>query len=794
MRVQTRNGGLEEVDFNKILDKLNCIAKMNNLTHVEPDIIAKKTVAHIIDGISTSALDDYSAVIAADEATTHPEYLKFAGNILISSLHKETNPSCYQTWKSLSNLKDANGNVYSLLSEEFLNTIDKFSSQIDNIIDHKRDYELLDFFGVKTLIRSYLLKDNKVVKERPQYMFLRVAIVVNMGSDFCFDKVVESYNLFSKGYYTHATPTLFNAGTKNQQMASCFLLKMKDDSIDGIFDTIHDCAKISKFAGGIGISVHEIRGKGSLIRGTNGVSNGLRPMLQVFNQTARYVDQGGGKRNGSIAVYLEPWHCDIKDFLELKVNGGDENNKARDLFLALWVPDLFLERVEKGLEWSLMSPDECPGLNKVYGKEFNQLYEKYEAEGKYREKIKAIDLMKRINEVQIETGVPYMLFKDASNKKSNQKNVGVIESSNLCAEIIEVSSPTETAVCNLASINLTKFVVENYFDFTALEKVAYTAVTNLDRVIDNNKYPCKEAEFSNEKNRPVGLGIQGLADVFFLLKISFGSKEASLINKKIFETIYYGAVAASADRAEKYGSYSTFEGSPFSQGQLQFDLWGVKPDDSVGALSIEELNIRKKFPYLPTFDWDSLKLKVKKGMRNSLLTALMPTASTASILGNYECFEPQISNIYVRSTSAGSFTVINKYLVNDLCKLNLWNVKMKDQIIRDDGSIQKIAEIPENIKNIYKTAWEIGPGHIIDLSADRGIYIDQSQSLNIFIEKPDRRKLKQCHLHAWKRGLKTGMYYLRSRPAAMAMKPSLGTQFIENKQPQEQTECEMCSA
>jgi ribonucleoside-diphosphate reductase alpha chain len=660
------------------------------------------------------------------------------------------------------------------LNNTFLTLIEKYKTEIDSIISHQRDYELFDFFGIKTLMRAYLLKDGEVIMERPQYMFLRTAFIVNMGPDFSFQNVAETYNLLSQGYYIHATPTLFNSGTVNQQLASCFLLKMKDDSIDGIFDTLKDCAQISKLAGGIGISAHAIRGAGALIRGTNGVSNGLRPMLQVFNQTARYVDQGGGKRKGSIAVYLEPWHCDIYDFLDLKTNVGDENNKARDLFLALWIPDLFMERCDKDEMWSLMSPDECPNLNLVYGDEFNTKYMEYESKGKFRKQIKARDLLTRIMEVQIETGVPYMCYKDAANRKSNQQNIGTIESSNLCSEIIEYSSKDETAVCNLASINLTKFVKvddnKSYFDFDGLRKVAYTAACNLDRVIDSNSYPSPQAKVSNFNNRPIGLGVQGLSDVLFLMKITFDSQEAKELNNTIFETIYYGAVEASTDRASLYGSYSSFKGSPTSEGKLQFDLWNE--------------NFESKM-----WDWNKLKEKVKKGMRNSLLTAIMPTASTSQILGNYECIEPQHSNIYVRKTIAGKFIVINKYLVDDLMKVNLWNEDMKDKIIFYDGSVQNIEEIPNNIKKLYKTVWEIPQKSIVDLSVDRGKFIDQSQSLNIFMATPDASRLYSCHMYGWKKGLKTGMYYLRSKPATNPIKFNLGTKFKESEE-----ECLMCSS
>lgn len=789
MKVKTRNGGIENIDFNKIKEKLEYIAALNNLTFVEPDLVAKETVAYIYDGISTRELDEHSANIAANLATTHPEYLKLAGGIVVSSLHKETDSSCYKTWTALTQLPNKNGGTYSLLNENFIKLIDRYKTEIDSIIVHKRDFELFDYFGIKTLMRSYLLGHNGVIFERPQYMFLRVAFTVNQGPDFDIRNVVNTYEVLSKGFYTHATPTLYNAGTQNQQLASCFLLKIKGDSINGIYDTLKDCAQISKYAGGIGINIHEIRGTGSVIHGTNGVSNGLRPMLQVFNQTARYVDQGGGKRKGSIAVYLECHHCDIYDFLDLKTNTGDENMKARDLFLALWVSDLFMERVEKRQQWSLMSPDECPGLNLVYGDAYKELYEKYESKGKFRKQVNAADLFKRIMEVQIETGTPYMLYKDSVNHKSNQKHSGVIESSNLCSEICEISNKEQIAVCNLSSINLTKFVEGTYFDFEGLRKVAYLATQNLDRVIDVNFYPCVEAKTSNNLHRPIGLGVQGLADVFFLLKLPFDSPEARILNEKIFETIYYGAVEASADRAKNLGSYPTFEGSPFSQGNLQFDLWNKPVDDTVGSLNQKQLETRFKLK-LPSWDWDTLKLKVKQGMRNSLLTAVMPTASTSQILGNYECIEPQNNNIYVRKTLAGKFIVINKYLINELVKLSLWNEETKNSIIYYNGSIQKINKIPDDIKEVYKTVWEIKQKTIIDLAADRGKFVDQSQSMNIFMAEPDFNRLYSCHMYSFKQGLKTGMYYLRSRPAVDSIKFNLG----DFKPDTEEQECTMCSA
>jgi ribonucleoside-diphosphate reductase alpha chain len=585
--------------------------------------------------------------------------------------------------------------------------------------------------------------------------------------------VIETYNTLSEGYYTHATPTLFNSGTGRPQLSSCFLLDVENDSIEGIFNTLKESAQISKNAGGIGISFTKVRSKGTYIAGTNGTSNGIIPFLKIYNETARAVDQGGGKRKGSIAIYLEPWHADIEDFLELKKNSGEETKKARDIFLALWIPDLFMERVRDDKMWSLMCPHKCPRLSLVYGDEFKELYESYEKDKNYNSQISARELFKKIMESQIETGVPYMCYKDAGNRKSNQKNIGTIQSSNLCSEIFQYSDNTEYSVCNLASLNLSKFVENGSYNFEKLRQVAYRATVNLDKVIDITEYPTPETKKSNLAHRPIGLGVQGLADVFYKMKYSFDSYDAQKLNLQIFETIYYGAVSASADLAEKKGSYSTFEGSDFSKGLLQFDMWNCEK---------------------PTmWNWDELKKRVKKGMRNSLLTTIMPTASTSQILGNYECIEPPQSNIFLRRTLAGQFTIMNKYLVDDLEKLGLWNEDMKDKIIYNNGSIQDINEIPENIKNLYKTVWELSQRFLIDLSIDRGRFIDQSQSLNLFIDKPDFSRLYNCHMHGWKNGLKTGMYYLRTKPAVNAIKYSLGNKFIK-QEVKENEECLVCSS
>ena len=626
----------------------------------------------------------------------------------------------------------------------------KNADVLDSTIIYDRDFRY-DFFGFKTLERSYLLKLNGEVAERPQQMLMRVAMGIHTDN---IDAAIETYNYMSEGWFTHATPTLFNSGTPKPQMSSCFLLTTKEDSISGIYDTLKQCAQISQSAGGIGLSIHDIRATGSYIKGTNGTSNGIVPMLRVFNDTARYVDQGGGKRKGSFAIYVEPWHADIFDFLDLKKNHGKEEQRARDLFYALWIPDLFMKRVEENGDWTLMCPNECPGLADTYGKKFEKLYKKYESEGKGRKTIKAQELWFKILESQIETGTPYMLYKDAANEKSNQKNLGTIKSSNLCTEIIEYTAPDEVAVCNLASIALPKFVVDGKFDHEKLFNVTYRVTKNLDKVIDANYYPVPEARNSNMRHRPIGIGVQGLADAFILMRHAFDSPEAKQLNKDIFETIYYAAVTASKDLAIENGPYETWKGSPISEGVFQFDMWKVKPSDR--------------------WEWDLLREEVKKhGVRNSLLLAPMPTASTAQILGNNECFEPYTSNIYTRRVLSGEFIIVNKHLLRDLVKLGIWNDRLKNKLMASNGSIQNIDEIPENIKELYKTAWEISQKEILDMAADRGAYIDQSQSLNIFMENANFAKLTSMHFYGWKAGLKTGMYYLRTKSATDAIKFTL---------------------
>jgi ribonucleoside-diphosphate reductase alpha subunit len=645
-----------------------------------------------------------------------------------------------------------------LISKETYKVIKEHAAELDAAIIYDRDFSY-DYFGFKTLERSYLMKVEGKTVERPQHMLMRVAVGIH-GEDIA--AAIETYNLLSEKWFTHATPTLFNAGTPKPQLSSCFLLTMKDDSIDGIYDTLKQCAKISQSAGGIGLSVHNVRAKGSYIKGTGGTSNGIVPMLRNFDMTARYVDQGGGKRKGSFAIYLEPWHADVFDFLDLKKNHGKEEMRARDLFYAMWIPDLFMQRVENNEMWSLFCPNEAPGLAEVWGEDFERLYEKYEKEGKFRKQIKAQDLWFEILESQIETGTPYILYKDAANKKSNQKNLGTIKSSNLCTEIIEYTSPDEVAVCNLASIALPKFVTEDgKFDHQKLYEITKVATRNLNKVIDVNYYPVIEAKNSNMRHRPIGLGVQGLADAFILLRMPFDSPEARALNADIFETIYFGAMEASMELSKVQGPYETFKGSPVSKGIFQFDMWGVTPTSG-------------------RWNWEQLKQDVKKhGVRNSLLVAPMPTASTSQILGNNECFEPYTSNIYTRRTLSGEFIIANKHLMKDLMNLGLWSETMRQKLIAANGSVQNIPEIPQNIKDIYKTVWEISQKAIIDMSADRGAYICQSQSLNIHLTNPNFGKLTSMHFYAWKKGLKTGMYYLRTNAAADAIKFTLDKSALQ---------------
>jgi ribonucleoside-diphosphate reductase alpha chain len=747
MFVLKRDGRQEAVKFDKITAR---IKKLCYGLHpsVDPVKISMKVIEGIYDGVTTTILDNLAAETAASLTTSHPDYALLASRIAVSNLHKNTEKSFSATMDALYNYVDPKtGKTAPLLADDVYQIIQDNAEQLDSTIIYDRDFGY-DFFGFKTLERSYLLKVNGEVVERPQHMLMRVALGIHKED---VDAAIETYDLMSERWFTHATPTLFNAGTPKPQMSSCFLLTTKDDSISGIYETLTQCAKISQSAGGIGLSIHDVRATGSYIRGTNGTSNGIVPMLRVFNDTARYVDQGGGKRKGSFAIYLEPWHADVFDFLDLKKNHGKEENRARDLFYAMWTPDLFMKRVEEGGDWTLMCPDECPGLSDAWGDKFEALYTRYEREGKGKKTIKAQELWFKILESQIETGTPYMLYKDAANSKSNQQNLGTIKSSNLCTEIMEYTAPDEVAVCNLASIALPKFVREGKFDHNKLFEITYVATKNLNKIIDVNFYPVAEAKKSNMRHRPIGLGVQGLADAFILMRYPFDSPEAKQLNKEIFETIYYAALSASKDLAKELGAYETYAGSPISQGKLQFDLWGVKP---VGR-----------------WEWDVLKEEIKKyGVRNSLLMAPMPTASTSQILGNNECIEPYTSNIYSRRTLSGEFAIVNKHLMRDLVKLGIWSDGIKNKLIAANGSVQEIDEIPDNLKELYKTAWEISQKVIIELSADRGVYIDQSQSLNIFMENANFAKLTSMHFYGWKAGLKTGMYYLRTKAARDAIK------------------------
>ncbi len=750
MLVVKRDGRRESVKFDKITARVEKLSYGLDSNFVEPIDVAKKVIEGLFDGVSTPELDNLAAEIAATMTVQHPDYAKLAARIAISNLHKTTSKSFSNTMKRLYTYVDPKtGQNAPLVSKETYGIVKKNAAVLDSTIIYDRDFSY-DYFGFKTLERSYLMKLDGNIVERPQHMLMRVAVGIH-GENL--ENVIETYHLLSEKWFTHATPTLFNAGTPKPQLSSCFLLTMKDDSIDGIYDTLKQCAKISQSAGGIGLSIHNVRAKGSYIKGTGGVSNGIVPMLRNFDMTARYVDQGGGKRKGSFAMYLEPWHADIFDFLDLKKNHGKEELRARDLFYALWIPDLFMKRVEANEDWTLLCPNECPGLSDVYGDEFEKLYEKYEREGKGRQTVKAQDLWFEVLESQIETGTPYMLYKDAANKKSNQKNLGTIKSSNLCTEIIEYTAPDEVAVCNLASLALPMYVNEETgtYDFQKLYDVTYVATKNLNRVIDVNYYPVPEAKNSNMRHRPIGLGVQGLADAFILMRMPFDSPEAKKLNKDIFETIYFAAMTASKDEAVIDGPYETFKGSPVSKGIFQYDMWGVTPDSGL-------------------WDWDSLKKEVKKhGVRNSLLVAPMPTASTSQILGNNECFEPYTSNIYTRRTLSGEFVIVNQHLMKDLIKLGLWSADMKNKLIAAQGSVQNIPDIPQEIKDLYKTVWEISQKAVIEMSADRGAYICQSQSLNIHIQDPNFGKLTSMHFYAWKNGLKTGMYYLRSKAATSAI-------------------------
>ena len=753
MFVIKRDGKKETVKFDKVTAR---IQKLSYGLSPIVDIyeVAKKAIEGIYDNVPTTELDNLAAETAASLTTKHPDYAILASRIAVSNLHKNTTKSFSATMHNLHRYTHSvTGRKMPLIADDVMDIIDQYADLLDSTIIYDRDYGF-DFFGFKTLEKSYLLKINGRIAERPQHMYMRVAVGIHKTD---IEGAIRTYHLMSERWFTHATPTLFNAGTPKPQMSSCFLLTMKDDSIDGIYDTLKQTAKISQSAGGIGLAIHNIRATGSYIGGTNGTSNGIIPMLRVFNDTARYVDQGGGKRKGAFAIYLEPWHADVFDFLELRKNHGKEELKARDLFYALWMPDLFMKRVEAGGDWSLFCPNEAPGLQDCYGETFECLYTRYEEEGRARKKIKAQDLWFAILEAQIETGTPYLLYKDAANGKSNQQNLGTIKSSNLCTEILEYTSAEEVAVCNLASIALPKFVINGSFDHQKLFEVVVEVTRNLNKIIDGNYYPIEEARNSNMKHRPIGIGVQGLADVFILLRLAFDSELARMLNRNIFETIYFAAMTASKDIAVEHGTYESFAGSPASRGIFQFDMWGVNPSDR--------------------WNWTGLKDEVKKyGIRNSLLLAPMPTASTSQILGNNECFEPYTSNIYSRRVLSGEFVIVNKHLLKDLISLGLWNNDMKNKIILANGSVQGIAEIPADIKEIYKTVWEIKQRHLIDMAADRGAFICQSQSLNLFVEKPSAAKLTSMHFYAWKKGLKTGMYYLRSQAATQAV------QFTVEKQ------------
>ena len=763
MQVVNRKGEREDVRFDAIHEKLRSLSHGLDPVWVDPGHVTKLTIEGLYDGVTTRELDQLAAETAASLASQHPDYSRLAARICVDDLHRSTKDTFTDVITDLREYIDPESNKHApLISEEVYDIIMANAEVLNNHIDYSRDHNY-DYFGFKTLERSYLLRLNGEIAERPQHMLLRVSVGIHHGN---ITKALETYDLMSQGYFTHATPTLFNSGTPTPQMSSCFLLTMQDDSLDGIYDTLKQCALISKSAGGIGLSIHHIRSKGSYIKGTNGESNGIVPMLRVFNDTARYVDQGGGKRKGSIAIYLEPWHPDILAFLDLKKNHGKEELRARDLFYALWTPDLFMERVEQNADWSFFCPNECPGLQDAYGAEFKALFEKYEAAGLARETLPARTVWDKVVESQIETGTPYMLYKDAANEKSNQKNLGTIRSSNLCTEIMEYTAKDEVAVCNLASIALNKYVdsESKTFNHELLYDVTYHATGNLNRVIDVNFYPVEEARNSNMRHRPIGLGVQGLADTFALLQLPFESPEARKLNKEIFETIYFAACTASKDAAIAEGAYSTFKGSPASRGELQFDLWGM--NDHSGR-----------------WDWDTLKGEIiEHGMRNSLLLAPMPTASTSQILGNNECFEAFTSNLYVRRTLSGEFIVLNKHLVRDLIALDLWSIGIKDEILRHKGSIQAIEGIPDHIKALYKTTWEIKQRHVLDMAADRGAYVDQSQSMNIHMVDANPAKVTSMHFYGWKQGLKTGMYYLRTKAAADAI------QFtVEAKKGEDQT-------
>jgi len=785
MYVVKRDGRKEAVKFDKITARIvKMCYGLDPL--VTPEVVAMKVIEGIYDGVTTTVLDNLAAEVAAAKTIDHPDYALLASRIAVSNLHKETKKTFSEVIEDMYRYIDPKtGQNASLVAEDVYQIIMDNKEALDSSIIYDRDFRY-DYFGFKTLTRSYLLKLNGQIVERPQQMLMRVAVGIHKAN---IQEAIKTYNLMSEGWFTHATPTLFNSGTPKPQMSSCFLLTMKDDSIEGIYDTLKSCAQISQSAGGIGLAIHNIRATGSYIKGTNGTSNGIVPMLRVFNDTARYVDQGGGKRKGSFAMYIEPWHADVFDFLDLKKNHGKEEQRARDLFFALWIPDLFMKRVKDNGDWTLMCPHECPGLSDKHSAEFEELYTRYESEGKGRKTVKAQDLWFKILESQIETGTPYMLYKDAANAKSNQQNLGTIKSSNLCTEIIEYTAPDEVAVCNLASLALPKYVTEEgTFDHDKLFEVTYQATMNLNRIIDENYYPVIEAQNSNMRHRPIGLGVQGLADAYILLGLPFESEEARALNREIFETIYYASMTASKDLAKIEGPYETFAGSPVSKGIFQYDMWNVTPTNR--------------------WEWDVLKEEVKQyGVRNSLLLAPMPTASTAQILGNNECFEPYTSNIYTRRVLSGEFIIVNKHLLKDLVKAGLWNKDMRQKIMQANGSVQNINEVPQNLKDLYKTAWEISQKAIIDQAADRGAYICQSQSLNIFMENANFGKLTSMHFYGWEKGLKTGMYYLRTKAATDAIKFTIEktvaeiptAEVIEEQQAaiacslDDPENCEMCS-
>ena len=753
MYVLKRDGRKEPIMFDKITARVRKLCYgLNDL--VDPVKVAMRVIEGLYDGVTTSELDNLAAETAATMTTTHPDYAQLAARISVSNLHKNTKKSFVETMTDLyTYVNPRTGKKAPLLADNVHKIIKDNAELLDSTIIYNRDFGY-DYFGFKTLERSYLLKINGQIVERPQHMLMRVSVGIHLDD---LDAAIETYHLMSKRYFTHATPTLFNSGTPKPQMSSCFLLAMKDDSIDGIYDTLKQTAKISQSAGGIGLSIHNIRATGSYIAGTNGTSNGVVPMLRVFNDTARYVDQGGGKRKGSFAIYVEPWHADIFDFLNLKKNHGKEEMRARDLFYAMWIPDLFMRRVEEDSTWTLMCPNECPGLYDSHGDEFEKKYLDYEKNNKGRKTIQARELWEKILESQIETGTPYMLYKDAANRKSNQQNLGTIRSSNLCTEILEYTSPDEVAVCNLASIALPMFIKDGAFDHQGLYDVTVRATKNLNKVIDRNYYPVKEAENSNFRHRPIGLGVQGLADTFIKLRMPFTSDEAKTLNQEIFETLYFAAVTASKDMAKDEGPYESYKGSPISKGEFQHNLWGIKDSELSGR-----------------WDWVALRKEVKKhGVRNSLLVAPMPTASTSQILGNNECFEPYTSNIYTRRVLSGEFIVVNKHLLEDLVNLGLWDEDLKQELMRANGSVQQLDNIPDDIKELYKTAWELSMKDIIDMSRQRGYFIDQSQSLNLFMEGATMAKLTSMHFYAWKSGLKTGMYYLRTKSAVDAIKFTL---------------------